>query len=228
MACELLILPLRPIPSAREGKVEAKPAGSPRRERSQDDPAMGRREVASRPSRLGSRLGRSRGRETLSLSKSVLSASVVTGRAAAYAVSGALMAPALPAITSGIRNVRPTDEVPRRPRPSPAGVSGAYKSDTKGPRQAPVTGTGSPRPGLQGCPQRQSMGAWIRRYVGGAVCLERQNLRVPPGRRWFMGQVSPAVAATKWPGGTSSRQTAGPLRNRPQQPAVGRAAVRSC
>jgi len=65
--------------------VEAKPAGWPRRERSQDDAAMGRREVASLTSRLGSRLGRSRGQETLSLSKSVLSASIATGRAAASA-----------------------------------------------------------------------------------------------------------------------------------------------
>jgi len=198
-----------------------------RRERSQGGPAMGRLEVAGLPSSMGSPLGRSGGRETPSLSKSVLSASVATGRAVAYAVSGGLMAPVSPAITGGIRNVRLTDEVPRCPRPLRVGVSVAYKSDTKGPPDAPVTGTVFPRPRLQGCRQRQSRGTGRRRCGGGAMCSERQNLRVSCGPPRFMDPVSPAAQATKWLDRTSSGQSAGSLRNRSQPPVAGHAAVRS-
>ena len=156
MANELLYLPLRLIASARSRKAEAKLVDGFRQERSQGGPAMDRLEVACLPSSIGLPLGRSRGRETPSLSKSVLSASVATGRAAAHAVSGVLMAPVLHAIMCCKRNVRLTDEVPRRPLPSWHGVSVAYKSNTKGPPDAPVTGTGSLRPRLQGCQQIQS------------------------------------------------------------------------
>ena len=225
MANELLILPLHLIQSVLSRKVEAKLVNSFHQERSQGRVARRGREVACLPSWAGSRLGRSRGRETPSLSKSVLSASFVTGRAVADAVSGALMTPVLPAITSGIRNVRLTDEIPRRPAAFGSQVSLAYKSDTKGPAHAPVPGRGSPPPRLQGGRQRQSRG--IRRRVSGGGCSERQNLRVPCGPLRFMGPVSPAVAATQWPGRTSSCQPAGALRNRPQQPEPGRAAVRS-
>jgi len=226
MANELLILPLRLIPSARGRKVEAKLVDSVRRERSQGGPAMDRLEVACLPSSIGLPLGRSRGRETPSLSKSVLSASFATGRAAVHAVSGVLMAPVLPAIMCCKRNVRLTDEVPRRPLPSWLGVSVAYKSHTKGPPDAPVTGTAFPRPRLQGCRQRQSRGAGRRRFGGGALCSERQNLRVPHGPLRFMDPVSPAAQATKWPVRTSSGQPAGSLSNRSQQPETGRVAVR--
>jgi hypothetical protein len=196
-------------------------------ERSQGGPAMDRLEVACLPSSMGLPLGRSRGRETPSLSKSVLSASCATGRAAVHAVSGGLMIPVLPAITCCKRNVRLTDEVLRCPLPFRRGVSGAYKSDTKGPPEAPVTGTAFPRPRLWGCRQRQSRGAWGRCFGGDSVCSERQNLRVPPGPPRFMDPVSPAAQATNWPDRTSSGQLAGSLRNRSQQPDAGRAAVRS-
>ena len=227
MATELLILPLHLIQSALGQKVEAKPRVSYLRERSQDRVARRGREVACLPGVMGSHLGRSCGRETPSLSKSVLSASFETGRAAAYAVSGVLMASVLHAVTSCTRNIHRTDEVPRRPWPSRVGVSLAYKSDTKGPAHAPVTGRGSPPPRLQGCRQRQSRGAWS--LLGeGSLCSERQNLRVPCGPFRFMGQVSPAAKATKWPDRTSSCHPAGLLRNRPQQSESGHAAVRSC
>ncbi len=226
MANELLILPLHLIQSVLGQKVEAKPKVSHPRERSQGRVARRGREVACLPSVMGSHLGRSCGRETPSLSKSVLSASFETGRAAVYAVSGALMTPVLPAITSRIRNVPLTDEVPRRPLPSRSGVSLAYKSDTKGPAHAPVTGRASPQPRLQGWRQRQSRGSRLRRFGDMALCSERQNLRVPCGPLRFMGSVSPAIAATQWPDGTSSRQLAGSLRNSPQQPEPGHAAVR--
>ena len=228
MANELLYLPLRLIPSARGQKAEAKLRNLLPRECSQGGPAMDRLEVACLPSSLGLPLGRSRGRETPSLSKSVLSVSFGTGRAVAYAVSGALMTPVLHAITCCKRNVRLTDEVPRRPWPSRLRVSPAYKSDTKGPADAPVTGRASPQPRLQGSRQRQSRGARPRRFGDKALCSERQNLRVPRGPLRCMGPVSLAMAATQWPDRTSSGQPAGLLRNRSQQPEAECAAVRSC
>jgi len=228
MATELLILPLHLIQSALGQKVEAKPWVSNPRERSQGRVARRGREVASLPSVMGSHLGRSCGRETPSLSKSVLSASFKTGRAAVYAVSGVLMTLVLPAITSRIRNVLLTDEVPRCPLAFGSRVSPAYKSDTKGSADAPVTGRASPPPRLQGCRQRQSRGSGLRRFGEVALCSERQNLRVPCGPLRFMRLVSPAIAATQWPDGTSSCQLAGLLRNSPQQPELGHAAVRHC
>ena len=197
------------------------------RERSQGGPAMGRHEVACLPSGVGLPLGRSRGRETPSLSKSVRPASFETARAVAHAVSDAPTPPVRPAITHGKRNVHRTDEVPRCPWPLGVRVRLAYKSYTKGPPEAPATGRASPPPRPQGRRQRQSRGAGRRRFGGGAVCSERQNLRVPHGPLRFMGPVSPAVQATKWPVRTSSGQPAGPLRNRSQYPKTGRVAVRS-
>jgi hypothetical protein len=230
MATELLILPLHLIQSALGQKVEAKPRGPSSRERSQGRGESRGREVAGLPSGAGSHLGRSQRRASPFLAKSVLSASFETGRASADAVSGALLAPVLPAITCGTRYVHLTDEVPRRLGGFGFRATAGYKSDTKGQSHAPVAGTGSPRPRLQGCRQRQSRGARGRRgsrshFAGG--CSERQNLRVPCGPLRFMGRVSPAIAATKWPGGTSSCQLASLLRNRPQQPETGHAAVRS-
>lgn len=224
MVSEMLYLPLRLIQSALSQKVEAKPRGSTRRERRQGRTAMGGREVASLPSGMGLPLGRSHGRASPCRAKSVLSASFKTGLGAAHAVSGTPMALVLPAITSCIRNVGLTDEVPRRPGLG-GQVTARYKPHAKGSRQAPVTGRGSPPPRLWGCQQRQSRGAPIR--VTGSACSERQNLRVPVGSFRFMGPVSPAIAATKWPDRTSSDQLAGALSNSPQQPVGKRTAVRS-
>ena len=149
-----------------------------------------------------------------------------SSRAAAHAVSGApMIAPVLQATTSRTQYVRFTDEVPRRP--VFGRVSPDYKSHTKGQGQASEAGTTFPRPRPKGCQQRQSRGRRPGRLAGPHACSERQNLRVPHGPLRFMGQVSPAVQATKWPEGTSSSQTAGLLSNGPQQPESGRAAVRS-
>src|SRR4030095_8149604 len=98
MANELLILPLRLIPSARGQKAETKPVDRFHRERSQGGPAMDRHEVACLPSGAGSRMGRSGGRETPFLSKSVLSACSETGRVVAHAVSDVPITPVLHAI----------------------------------------------------------------------------------------------------------------------------------
>ncbi len=221
MANVMLYLPLRLIRSAPGQKAEAKLVNWFHRERSQGRAAMRGHEVASLSGETGLHMGQSHGRASPFLAKSVLSASFSTGLGAAYAVSGASVAFVLPAITSRKWFVRPTDEVSRRPGFDR--VSVGYKSHTKGQRDASVTGTGFPRPRLKRCQQRQSRGAPCR--FGGIVGSERQNLRVPRGPVRFMGQVSPAVRATKWLGRTSSCQTAGLLRNSPQQPVPARAAA---
>src|SRR6266700_1161544 len=99
MATYLLVLLLRLIQSALGQKAKANPVDSLHRECSQGRAAMRGLEVASLPSGAGSHLGRSRGRASTFLAKSVLSASSSAGLLAAYAVSGAPTAPVFPAIT---------------------------------------------------------------------------------------------------------------------------------
>lgn len=195
------------------------------RERSQGRAAMHGREVACLPGGMGSPLGLVRGRASPFRAKSVCSASVTSSLVAAYSVSGAPTAWVIQAITFRTRFVHSTDEVPRRSPAFGPGTTARYKSHTKGSRHAPVTGTGSPRPRLWGCQQRQSRGAWTR--LAGFACSEKQNLRVPRGPLRFMGPVSPARIATTWLGGTSSRLRAGSLSNSPQQPEPAPVAVRS-
>jgi hypothetical protein len=222
MASEVLIQHLHLIQSVLGQKVEAKPRGSSPRERSQGRAASPGLEVACLPGRMGLPLGRSRERVSPFRAKFGLSVQYRTGLVFASAVSGVPMTPVLQAITFGTWFVRFTDEVPRRPGLTRRETA-SYKSHTKGLRHASVAGTGSPRPRLRGCQQRQSRGARVR--FAGRACSERQNLRVPHGPLRFMGSVSPAIAATKWPEGTSSLQLAGSLRNRPQQPEQEHAAV---
>ena len=222
MASDVLIQHLHMIQSVLGQKVEAKPRGSSPRERSQGRAAMCGHEVACLPGGMGLPLGRSCGRASPFRAKFVLSAQFQTGLVSAYAVSGAPMTPVFQAITFCTWFVRFTDEVPRRPGLI-RWVTASYKSHTKGWPHASVPGTGSPRPCLRGCQQRQSRNALVR--LAGPACSERQNLRVPRGPFRFMGPVSPAIAATKWPGGTSSHQLAGLLRNGPQQPVKRRVAV---
>lgn len=220
MANDLLLLHLHLIRSAPGQKVEAEPMGWPHRGRSQGSAAMRCHEVASLPGGMESPLGWSQERATSAVAKFGLSALFTTGQAAAHAVNSVSMAPVVRATTFSIWKVRSTDEVPRRPALG-GQVSSGYKSYTKGQGHASGAGTASLRPRSQGCQQRQSRGA------RSSACSERQNLRVPSGPLGFMGPVSPATAATKWRGGTSSCQPAGPLSNSPQQPKPGQAAVRS-
>ena len=219
----MLYLHLRLIQSALGQKVEAEPMGN-HRERSQGRAARGGHEVASFPGEMGPPLGQSHERASPCLAKFVLSASFTTGRDAAHAVSGAPMALVLPAVTSRTQHVRFTDELPRRPALG-GRVGLGYKSHTKGREYASETRTAFPRPRPKGKQQRRSRGTRLG-FVS-SVCSERQNLRVPSGPLRVMGPVSPANAATKWRGGTSSRQLAGSLSNSPQQPEPGPAAVRS-
>jgi hypothetical protein len=192
--------------------------GASPRERCQGRTAMSDREVAGLAGMTGLPMGLKSGRVSPFRTKSVFPASVAGSRGARDAVTGVLRFHVLPAITSCVWFVHLTDEVPRCPG-APGPVSARYKSEAKGAPDAPVTGTGSPRPRLQGYQQSRSNPAgWD----------ERQNLRVPSRADGFMGSVSPGSAATKWPGGTSSCQHPGLLRNHPQQPARLRAAVRYC
>ena len=213
MASYMLNLTFRLIGSAPSQKAEAKPVGN-HRERSQGGPAMGRRDVAGLPSAAGLHIGRVQGRASPFRAKSVFSTSFRRILSAIHAVTGASMAPVVQAIMSCTRKVPQTDEVLRRLVPL-GRVTAGYKPYAKGQPHAPVMGTGSPRPHLQGWQQRRSRGAssgfdqW--------TLFERQNLRVPCGSDAHMGRVSLTAQATQWPGGTSSRQPVGLLRNCPQQ-----------
>jgi hypothetical protein len=191
---------------------------------SQGRAAMRGREVACLPSEMELPLGWPPERASSLLAKFDPSASLATGRVIAYAVSDALRGSVVQAITSCRWKARFTDEVPRRPGGN-VQVNLGYKLETKGPGEASETGTVFPRPRPQGCQQRQSRG--VRQRTTVRACSERQNLRVPSGPPGFMGPVSPAIQATKWPAGTSSLQLAGPLSNSPQQPRSGQKAVRS-
>jgi hypothetical protein len=225
---DMLYLHLPLIPSARGQKVEAKLVGSPHQERSQRWVAMLNDEVACLPGTMGLHLGQNRSfsqrASPLRVKLFGQSAPFATGRAAAHAVSGVPSVLVLHAITSGIQYVPLTDEVPRRPVLR-GRVSQGYKSNTKGRGHASETGRASPQPRLKGCQQRQSRGGLSR--LSGGACSERQNLRVPRGPFRSMGLVSSVIAATKWPGGTSSSQPADMLSNSPPQPEAGHGAVRT-
>ena len=222
MANHLLCIPLHLIQSELSQKEEAKPREQSYRECSQGRTAMPGHEVASLPSLMGPPLGRYGGRASPFRAKSA-SSPCSRIRRAAQSVSGALTLPALPAITSDPRNVPPTDEVPRRLGPTDQ-ATGSYKSDTKGFRHASEMGTASPRPHPKGQQQRRSRGRPGRHH--GWACSERQNLNVWIGCAGFMNSVSVAAQATKWPGGTSSRQPAPRRRNKSQQPRGRRSTVR--
>lgn len=214
MASDMLIQHLHLIQSVLSQKEEAKPGSGSPRESSQGRIVMCGREVASLPSRLGLLMGRSRERVSPFRTKFGRSGQIQTGLVCAHTVSTAPMTPVRHASTHCTGFVRFTDEVPRRL--SSGSVTASYKSHTKGLLHASEARTGSPRPRLRGWQQRRSRGAPSRPTV--RVCSERQNLRVPPGSVRFMGSVSAAIQATKWPERTSSSQLAVILRNRPQQP----------
>ena len=89
---DMLYLHLRLIQSALGQKAEAEPVGRCPRERSQGRAAMRCHEVASFPGEMELPLGWSLEQVTSFLAKFALSASFATGRDAAHAVSGALIA----------------------------------------------------------------------------------------------------------------------------------------
>jgi hypothetical protein len=220
LAKDMLYFHLPLIPSARGQKVEAKLVGITHRERSQLWAAMPTDEVASLPGMAGLHLGWSRSNERTSPFRVKFDWSAsLTSRVIAHAVSDAPTAPVLQAITSCAQHVSLTDEVPRRLVPS-GQVSPGYKSHTKGPGYASETGRASPQPRPKGCQQRQSRGLGGR--FADRTGSERQNLRVPRRPLRSMRSVSSAIAATTWPGGTSSCQPADLLSNGPLQPELGK------
>ena len=216
LAKDMLYLHLPLIPSARGQKVEAKLVGVRNQERSQRWVAMPNDEVAVLPGMAGLHLGWSRSNERTSPFRVKFGLwTSWTGRVIADAVSDAPSAPVVQAIMSCAQHDLLTDEVPRRPVP-PGQVSPGYKSYTKGLGHASETGRASPQPRPKGSQQRQSRGLCGR--VTDPTCSERQNLRVPRGPLRSTRPVSSALAATTWPGGTSSCQRADWLRNGPLQP----------
>jgi hypothetical protein len=204
VAYPVLYLPFHLIQSALGRKVEAKPGWPSPWERRQGRPARACREEARLAGRMGSRLSRVGGRASPHRAKSVALSAQNAFLATAAAVGGAQTGIMLHAITYDIRFVHSTDEVPRR-QAAPQPVTASYKKKTKGKPHAPVPGTRSHWPRLQGCQQSQSSPAPSR----DERCNRYQFVR----QGFDMAKVSLAAAATKWPDGTSSRQPAVPLRN---------------
>ena len=206
--------------SACVQKAQAKPGGSSVWERCQGVAARRRREEARPRCLMGSRFGPSRGRVRALMTKPVFSAPR-RSPGATRAVSRHQPAWVLREVTSGQRHARFTGEVPRRLCHC-GGVTRDHKATPKRRADAPVPGTASRWPGLQGCQQRQS-----RSGPQPAVLTERQYRSEPCSGAGFMGKVSSAINATKWPARTSSGQPALTLRNVPQQSGRRDAAVRS-
>lgn len=205
MVHSLLYLPLHLTQSALGQKVEAKPVGASPWERCQGWAVMSSRDEAGLASWMGLRLGWSRGRVSLLQTKSGPPAPVGGSRAAVYAVSGVPMALVQHAVTSDKRSNHLTDEVPQRLGLT-LQVNTGYKFGAKGGCDALATGTGSPWPRPWG---------WQRCRSSSAGRNERQNRNQLVNRWRLIGQVSRMAAATKWPGGTSSRQPVRSLRNGP-------------
>jgi hypothetical protein len=210
LAKDMLYLHLPLIQSALGQKVEDKPVYT--RERSQRWVAISNDEVAVLPGWTGLPLGWSRSNERASPFRAKFDLQTSADLMAAQAVSRPSAASVVQAITSSTQRIQLTDEVPRRPV---GPVSLGYKSNTKGLGQASEAGRDSPQPRPKGWRQRQSRGLWDRLADRS---LERQNLRVPCRPLRSMRLVSSTLAATKWPGGTSSCQPVGQLSNNPLQP----------
>ena len=208
--------------SACVRKAQAKPCGSFARKRCQGVAARRRREEARRRCLMGSRFGPSRGRVRALMTKPV-SPALGGSPGATRAVSRSWPAWVMREVTSGQWLARFTGEVPRRLRHC-GGVTRVDKALPKRRVHAPVARTASRWPGLQGCQQRQS-----RPGPFSAVSTERQYRSEPGFGSGFMGKVSSAIQATKWPARTSSGQpVVSTLRNVLQQSSVRGAAVRWC
>jgi hypothetical protein len=193
------------IASADNQSVETKPWDNPG-ERSQAGPAMDLREEACLYGRTGWRLGWNGRRAPVARAKSVLPAPIKEVPAVANAVTDSQSIRVLHAVMPGIQHVHITGEVPRRLFP-PGRVTASYKQAVKGSPEATAAGTRSHRPCPWGCQQRQS---------SPATRDERQNRSRSVNPSVVFGKVSPTVAATKWPAGTSSWQLVGSLRNVPR------------
>jgi hypothetical protein len=132
---------------------EAKPQSWSRRERSQGDAAMRRREEACFLDLAGGPLSPNEGRVSPCWTKPSLLVPR-SSRPTTNAV-GWLGGKVLPVLMPGKRFVSLTDEVPRSS--SLRLISRFYKALPKGSSDAPAAGTATPWPRSQGCLQRQSM-----------------------------------------------------------------------
>ena len=185
--------------------METEPWGNPGG-RSQDGPAMDRREEARRHGRTGWPLGwRENERPLLARSSFFPPPSWKILAVAAKAVTDRQSAPVVQAIMPGTQCVHTTGEVPRRLFPRGT-VTASYKQAVKGSPDASAAGTRSQWPCPRGCQQRQS---------SPATRDERQNRSRSIKPRAVFGTVSTTLAATKWPAGTSSWQPVDRLRNIP-------------
>lgn len=184
------------IQSALDQKAEIKLGGLAAGERSQVDPAMGRREEADLPVLAGWRLGRVNGRASPHRAKSA-SLPLVEIPGVANAVSGLQIDLVHRVVMSGGWCSFPTDEVPRCPQ-SQTGVIPGYKLDVKDRGYAPVSRALSQGSALWGCQQGQN------RLRQPRVKRPNRSQSVSPGS--FPGKVSRASVATKWPAGTSFRK----------------------
>jgi hypothetical protein len=131
----------------------AKPWARCPRERSQDGPAMGRREEASSLDLAGGPLSPNEGRVSPHRTKPSLlvpRSSRPTTKAVCW-----LGGKVLPVLMPGKGFVSLTDEVPRSS--SPRLISRFYKALPKGSSDASAAGTATPWPRSQGCLQSQSM-----------------------------------------------------------------------
>jgi hypothetical protein len=203
-------------------KAGAKPCGLPARERSQDDPAMGRHEEARSCYPTGCRFGLSRGRVCAPVTKPVSpTPSVVKGMlGSTEAVRRDRMAWVMREITSGQWLPLFTGELPPR-LGSWSRVTHEHKARPKPRAHARAAGTGAPRLRPWGTQQSQSTAPPC------TASTERLNHRKPGLGIEFMGLVSPMAYATKWPVPTSSGQPIVRLRNNLQQFVFRDRAVRS-
>lgn len=191
--------------SAFVQNAKVKPGSSTSGERSQDGPARDRHEVADLQDGAGLLLGRSGGRASVAYAKPIGLAPISDRYAVTQAVSWRHPAMVVHVITFQQWLLLSTGELPPRRKLIPS-VTASYKLYVKSRPDARATLTPSQRRRPWGTQQRQS---------SPAPPDERQNLReviAPPG---FMGIVSPAPAAPKWPAGTSFRQRATTAKKRP-------------
>lgn len=207
MAYPVLYLPFHLIRSALGQKVEAEPRSQCPWECCQGRPAMACREEACLPAPMGSRLSRVGGRASPPLAKSVSPSAQKGVLDAVHAVSCGQTGAMLHAITFDIRFVHSTDEVPRRLVPRAGSVTASHKKNSKGKPHAPVPGTRSHWPRLQGSQQIQSSPV-----LPDERCNRYQSVRSV----FDTGKVSSTAAATKWPARTSSWKPVLMLRNVPQ------------
>jgi len=195
------------IASADNQSVETKPWDNPG-ERSQGGPERDRREEASLQGLAGWRLGWTED-ERPSLARSPSSRPNGEDLWLLQQLRLPTVSPKGPvqhAVMPSTQCVHTTGEVPPGLFP-PGRVTASYKQAVKGSSEASAAGTRSHRPCPWGCQQSQS---------SPSTRDERQNRSRSVKLDVVFGKVSPTLAATKWPAGTSSWQPAGLLRNIPR------------